>query len=544
VVQQTLAQFWRQLRLPAAEWREAFAAAVQELTEAALEHTRPELVKVELGVYGDSVVSWIFAFGKNWVGQPEPQQLLETLAQGDGAFAAGRSALDKARYVPAGPISVWLLGKQVGAGVLDRRRRRSRTQRTPKDAMQKLARVAVRIAANEQVKIPYENRTDGAGDLARGLRLLQDAIAEREVLIEHAPVGMALMDHRYHFRKVNRAHQAMYGYGKPEDVLGRWFVDIMDPDDFAGERGRLFSLLEGTADRVEFENRYTRPDGKVLWYTMIQAPVRGPSGRPDRFVAIVEDTTERTLAQQRAGRIQRHLLPGSAPHLEGYDLAGQCQPAQHMSGDFYDWVLSDGYLDLTLADVMGKGMGAALLMAALRTALRAVPAELGPAQRVQRASEAMGLVIEEAEGLFVTIFHARLDLASGVLRYADAGHGHWAIRRPGGEIVTPPRAASPPLFVMPETKVREAEVRLEPGDTLLVFSDGLIEVEERTLELSDLAAELDQAEDADEMVKRLVGKTPAILSDDVTVVALRRLVGAAAAVDGRAPAQLEQPIGC
>src|SRR5205823_2782322 len=137
--------------------------------------------------------------------------------------------------------------------------------------------------------------------------------------------------------------------------------------------------------------------------------------------------SERHLQLERAAAIQRRLLPKFAPSLPGYDLAGACRPAQVVAGDLYDWSLSDGHLDLTLADVMGKGIAAGLVMATLRAVLRAAPAHLGPAARARLASGFLALGGED-EGFFVTLFHARLDLASGRLRYVDAGHGHVAIR--------------------------------------------------------------------------------------------------------------------
>src|SRR5207302_10538078 len=113
-------------------------------------------------------------------------------------------------------------------------------------------------------------------------------------------------------------------------------------------------------------------------------------------------------------------------------VAGRWLPAQEVAGDLYDWEdTGDGNLELTVADVMGKGMGAALVMAALRTALRAAPGDLGPAERVTRAAAAMTFGAE-TEGLFVTLFHGRLALATGRLRYVDACHGYCRIRSATG----------------------------------------------------------------------------------------------------------------
>jgi hypothetical protein len=123
-------------------------------------------------------------------------------------------------------------------------------------------------------------------------------------------------------------------------------------------------------------------------------------------MVFVQDATVRTYQKERATRIQGDLLPKGSPVIDGYELSGGCLPAQDVSGDFFDWVLrEDGHLDLTIADVMGKGMAAALVMAAIRTGLRAVAPECGPAERVRIASESLALRADD-EGLFVTLFRA------------------------------------------------------------------------------------------------------------------------------------------
>jgi hypothetical protein len=145
-----------------------------------------------------------------------------------------------------------------------------------------------------------------------------------------------------------------------------------------------------------------------------------------QVIAPVQSQTllaDRELQMKRARDIQRHLLPQDVPLVAGYELAGACVAAQEVGGDFYDWVTrADGCLDVTIADVMGKGMGAALVMAALRTALRTAAPEIGPVERIARAQCALPGGMEE-EGLFATMFLGRLDPASGELRYVVAGHG-------------------------------------------------------------------------------------------------------------------------
>src|SRR5205085_11058307 len=123
----------------------------------------------------------------------------------------------------------------------------------------------------------------------------------------------------------------------------------------------------------------------------------------------------RKRALLRAAQIQRQLLPLTTPDLEGYELSGACVPAEEVAGDFYGWTVAEaGSVDITVADVMGKGVPSALVMAVLRTALRLTPPSFGPGDRVRAAAASM--VGGGDDGLFVTLFHARVDLASGTVR--------------------------------------------------------------------------------------------------------------------------------
>ncbi|MEP7187828.1 MAG: response regulator, partial [Roseiflexaceae bacterium] len=126
----------------------------------------------------------------------------------------------------------------------------------------------------------------------------------------------------------------------------------------------------------------------------------------------------------RAARIQAELLPTKVPMLAGFELAARCIPAREVGGDFYDWQLATPELfNLTLGDVMGKGMPAALLMTTVRATLRAVARPTSPAATIHATAAAIEADLIRA-GSFVTLFHAQLDIARRRLDYIDAGHGH------------------------------------------------------------------------------------------------------------------------
>ncbi|HYU77473.1 MAG TPA: SpoIIE family protein phosphatase [Vicinamibacterales bacterium] len=236
------------------------------------------------------------------------------------------------------------------------------------------------------------------------------------------------------------------------------------------------------------------------------------------------------LAQEiaRAAVVQAELLPIQQPTLAGFDLAARCIPASAVGGDFYDWQeLPAGALSITVGDVMGKGMSAALLMATVRAVIRAMMWQHGPAAAVQHTATSLDEDLGRS-GSFVTLFHAQLNLGSAELRYVDAGHGQVFLRRARGKI----ESLLPwglPLGVSPEERYREGSIVMQPGDLLVIYSDGLSEARPDLFrDQNTLAAQISADEPAAATAERLVelatsaGKLP----DDLTVVAVRRSVSA------------------
>jgi PAS domain S-box-containing protein len=394
-------------------------------------------------------------------------------------------------------------------------------------SMGRLAGTARRLSEGEELPVPYVGRHDEVGQLARALAdwraaelVRRAAVEERQILHEQAPVGLCRLDQDGRLVTVNQTLQTMLG--RPAaDLVGRAYVEFMHGDDRDRDADAYAALRDGRLDRLATDNRYLRPDGSIIWCASVTTPLHGPDGRPGGFVAIVEDISERRRQAERAAHIQRQLLPQGVPEIDGFDLAAVCVPAEDVAGDFYDWTVQDhGTVELTVADVMGKGVGAALVMAVLRTALRSAPADLDPATQVGLAASSMNLGADD-EGLFVTLFHAHLDVGTGLLRYVDAGHGYCAIRRATGEL-EPLTVRSLPVGVSSEETFLEGTVVLRPADTLIVYSDGLVETEERTIGLAQLTANINGVANAAEMVRHLMSSTADRPLDDVTVLVLRR----------------------
>jgi predicted ester cyclase len=193
-----------------------------------------------------------------------------------------------------------------------------------------------------------------------------------------------------------------------------------------------------------------------------------------RFRAAEARERERIEQELRVARqIQQELLPEATPELDGWRIATYYGPAREVGGDFYDFLeLEDGRLGLVVGDATGHGMPAALVMSTTRGMLRAVvQSSEFPGEVLARVNEA--LVADIPSSTFVTCFYGILDPESGRLRYANAGH-NLPCRRHDGQ-AKELRARGMPLGLMPGMSYEEKEAVLEAGDSVLFYSDGLVE---------------------------------------------------------------------
>jgi serine phosphatase RsbU (regulator of sigma subunit) len=236
---------------------------------------------------------------------------------------------------------------------------------------------------------------------------------------------------------------------------------------------------------------------------------------------------------ERAAEIQRRLLPAKPPDVAGLDLAGYNAPCRTVGGDYYDFLpYPDGRIALLIGDVSGKGMGAALLMSSLQARCRVVfenPGELGA-----QVSHLNRITAANCPGnCFITFCAVVLDPANGELRYCNAGHNAPLLLRTGGEFESL-EPTGMVLGIVPNATYEEKTCRLDPGDLLLLFSDGVTESckpgvdeefgEERLSALlcnqqgQPAAAVLDAIKSE---IVSFTGGTPA--TDDVTLVTACRL---------------------
>jgi sigma-B regulation protein RsbU (phosphoserine phosphatase) len=177
-----------------------------------------------------------------------------------------------------------------------------------------------------------------------------------------------------------------------------------------------------------------------------------------------------------AQQIQLSLLPGSPPELAGIEIGGRCVSAAHVGGDYYDFFLQDEHtIDMLIADVSGHSVGAALIMAEVRTLLRAqVNSSHNASSILQSLNAQLYDDLTRAE-LFITMFYAKYNSATGRLSYANAGHNHPMICRQGQPACIELDAEGLIIGVKQSVVFEELFIELHKGDVLFFYTDGLTE---------------------------------------------------------------------
>uniref|UniRef100_A0A832I3S9 GAF domain-containing protein n=1 Tax=Eiseniibacteriota bacterium TaxID=2212470 RepID=A0A832I3S9_UNCEI len=232
--------------------------------------------------------------------------------------------------------------------------------------------------------------------------------------------------------------------------------------------GRVIGLLAITERRPG--RRWTRAEGDLL-----QAIAQECAEVIVRIGARLEAERLRLVECQLdvARRTQHALVPSLPLEAGPWRVTGRLCPAHHVGGDGYDYGRCGPSLRLSIADVVGSGLPAALVMASLQGAVRGYCSrEIGMTEKVRLLSEHVAQSVESGE--FVTFFYGEMELAEGLLRYVNAGHNHPLLRRVDGSVETL-ETGGLPLGLLPERPHEVGRVWLAPGDALLLYSDGVTE---------------------------------------------------------------------
>lgn len=365
-----------------------------------------------------------------------------------------------------------------------------------------------------------------------------------------------------------------------------WDTDVGDlgvrDDSFEPDELRVCSaVLEGKLDKASFVHR-----SEAYGYLMSAVvPVRGSDGRPVAFVGvdmsmdyidsridrlvfsaalltvalvilclsgyyffvsrfIVSPAELRLRAEEErihaelnvAHRIQTDALPSVFPAFPGrhdFDIYAMMSPAKEVGGDFYDFFLiDDSHFALVIGDVSDKGVPAALFMMTTKTLVRARAGRGGTPGEILRDVNDR-LCEGNASGMFVTVYLAVIDLRTGECLSANAGHVHPAVCRAGGRFELVKYPHDPMLGMVPDLPFADRRCRLDPGDVLVVYTDGVTEArgadrlmygEGRMLSVLDGV----RGSDCSTLLKRLHADVLSFVggerqSDDITLLSVRYL---------------------
>lgn len=304
-----------------------------------------------------------------------------------------------------------------------------------------------------------------------------------ESLVQNVAEGIVVTDAEGIITFVNPAMANLLGYTR-EELVGHHWTAIVAPDQHPIVEAATQRRARGESDRYRLD--LVRQDGRrtpvlASGSPRYEANAEGFAGSIAVFTditqALVHEKVEQELAL--AWQIQASFLPDNLPKIPDWQLTATLEPARQTSGDFFDVIpLPNRRYGIIIADVAGKGMGAALYMAVSRTLLRthAVDFHTQPEMAFRAANRR--ILVDTHTDLFVTVFYGVLDPGSGRLTYCNAGHNPPFILSPhiGGPIQALSKTGLP-LGIFEDGRWEQRTVQLAPGDTLLLYTDGVTEAE-------------------------------------------------------------------
>lgn len=318
----------------------------------------------------------------------------------------------------------------------------------------------------------------------------EDALRLRERAMEASSVGIIITDPHQRGNPIIYANPAfiqMTGRERDE-VIGQnpRFLQGHDTDPEALEALRM-ALQEGRDCHLTLKNY--RKDGSQFWNELFISPVRDPQGRLTHFIGTQTDITLLRRAEEErheleiARQIQMSLLPGAPLQMDGAQVAGYCLPAVHVGGDYFDYFVHGDTVDVVIADVSGHSVGAAMIMAETRSTLKMETHWMrqdraAPSQDVEKTLSILNDVLFEdlnrAE-FFISMFYLRYHPETRRLVYANAGHNCPLLLRRAERDCVELDADGILLGVMKGVAFEEKTLALEPGDVVLLYTDGVTE---------------------------------------------------------------------
>ncbi len=370
---------------------------------------------------------------------------------------------------------------------------------------------------------------------------VEDMVRLRERAIEAASVGIAIADagtHEYPTIYVNAALLEMTGYSE-EEILGKSLRFLQGQGTDERDRETIRTALH-SGHRCEVVIKNYRKDGSGFWNELLLSPVCDEKGVLTHYIGIIADVSERRRAEHErnelaiARQIQMSLLPKRPLRLPDMEVAGLCIPAAQVGGDYYDVIRHGDCVDLVVADVSGHSVGAALLMAEMRSSLKAElrrsrPDRDSTAQLLAALNDVLFQDLDGAD-LFITLFYMRYHRITHQLRFASAGHNPPLLLRHAEAECQLLDAEGMILGVSRDVRFEEKAITLNPLDRILFYTDGATEAQSAqgdffgTERLAEAFVAL-REDSAESTLEKLIEKLRVfhgggVFQDDITLAAL------------------------
>ena len=343
-------------------------------------------------------------------------------------------------------------------------------------------------------------------------------------LMDHIPDNIYFKDRESRFIAVNRAMARLIGKEDPGELLGKTDLDVFCADHAFRAMEDERRIIETGEPVVNLEEMETWPDGHVTWVSSTKMPLCDPRGRVIGTFGVSRDITQRKQAEQELARVAGELRTKNQALEEDLEMARELQsallpqqfprfprdaeesesaihfhhlyrPSMSVSGDFFDvFEIEENMAGLFICDVMGHGVRAALVASILRALVNELePVWKEPTEFMGQLNRALRRILKHTRvPLFASAFYVVADLTNGCLIHANAGHPcPLRVRRSGGPAALQRLDGcklGPALGLLDDAEYPSARTEIVMPETVLLFTDGLFEVEAQDGSLYDYQA--------------------------------------------------------
>jgi phosphoserine phosphatase RsbU/P len=334
-----------------------------------------------------------------------------------------------------------------------------------------------------------------------------------KTLMDNLPDNIYFKDRESRFIAVNRATVRWFGFEDPADLLGKSDADLFAPEHARAALRDEQEILRTGRPLVNREEKETWPDGRETWVSTTKLPLRDPNGHIIGTFGLSRDITEKKRAEEKLAALARELSAKNEALEEDLEMARELQqamlprrypsfphdaskeesavhfyhfyqPSMSVSGDFFEVLkLSESDVGLFICDVMGHGVRAALVASTVNALVRQLRDYWGdPGELLSRLNRALRATLGYSEfPVFASAFYLLAELEKGEMNYANAGHPNpLRVHCARDHANTYPLNGSkhgPALGLFEEAVYTNCRCELSLQDTVLLFTDGLFEVE-------------------------------------------------------------------